>query len=173
MYRIIAILLVGIQAAGVLAPLGLVSIRATVHARVRAHVLSTVPVDQRTEIQCTASRYREIVRDEGKEIEVNGVMYDVISLRSVGEHMAIACVRDDAETAISRLIMGKRKEAAQQDPRMTGLFELLLRPGATPIHHNVPCELPSTSYVHVRQHSEHMHSQYAPAVPCPPPDRSV
>ncbi len=173
MYRIIAILLVGIHIAGVLAPLGLVSIRATVHARVRAHVLSTVPIDQQTEIRCTASRYREIVRDEGKEIEVDGVMYDVISHRAVGEHITIVCVRDDAETAISRLIMGKRKEAAQQDPRMAGLFELLMRPGIMPVHHHVPSVTPHASYVHVRPHSEHARSQFVTAVPCPPPDRSV
>ncbi len=155
------------------APLAIVTVRTVIHAQVRAMVLNAVPADERLTYVCTPERYQAIVRDDGKEIDVDGVMHDVIRLRTHAGTIEIECVRDDAETALSQIISGARRNAAASDQRLTTLFALLLRPGAPPDAWTIPePEYRRDMFAHACA-SDGMPEDHTPPVACPPPDRSV
>jgi hypothetical protein len=171
--RTMAGVLLVLQLLALAAPLAIVTVRAVIHAQVRTMVLHSVPVTDRVTYVCTQERYHAIVRDDGKEIDVDGVMHDVIRTRTNAGTVEIDCVRDDAETALSQIISGARRNAAASDQRLTTLFALLLRPGVPPAAWTIPAPTFRQDVSERIRTSEGMPHQYTPPVACPPPDRSV
>ncbi len=152
-------------------PLALVVVKKDVHRRIRNEVLRSVPEQQRETLLLSEEVYRSSLRDEGKEVEVGSVMFDIISVRDSAGIIVVSCLRDNAETAITLAIGQMRRAALSKDARVVSIMApLLVFAGAATHAADVLSITNYTSQTQCTERRALAMLQHSPAIPTPPPE---
>ncbi|MCX6140959.1 MAG: hypothetical protein NTX15_09055 [Candidatus Kapabacteria bacterium] len=107
-------------------PLAIVSVRWDVHRRVRSEIFAGITGESCVLFSLDKQSYSASLRDEGKELEVDGVLHDIVRLCKSRDRILVYCLQDDAETALTSSLKAKRIHAMQRDARGVALLSQLL-----------------------------------------------
>lgn len=137
--------------------------------KVKHEVLRKLPQSHLVAITLTANELAAAhFKDEGKEIEWKGRMYDIVSVKVVNGKVVLSCFDDHDETLMV-LAMKKMTEESNNSPYNIILneFELLA------IDHFTKPEIPACPALSTRLHFAEPAQRFLtfiPNVPTPPPD---
>ncbi|MBL0321901.1 MAG: hypothetical protein IPP80_05910 [Ignavibacteria bacterium] len=163
-----------VQAALLLAPLAITLVKHEVHRSVRNQVLASITPTDCEHLTLSLASFQQCLRDDGKELEINGVMHDIVRTTQVNDVILVVCVQDNAETALKNIIRLRRSDAMQRDARGVALLSALmstLTPTVLPnrwIETDPPC-VSNTFSCEVNERV-----LYVPRAPdTPPPERMI
>lgn len=108
-----------------LSPLALVLVRRYMHDEARMAVLSELALDKAETILLSAEGLSTALRDHGKELELNGTMFDIVTLTTSGTQVVVTAIRDDAETSLKLLIEKTHLGRMNNDSRVASLYSIL------------------------------------------------
>ncbi|MCA6363355.1 MAG: hypothetical protein IM638_09975 [Bacteroidetes bacterium] len=137
--------------------------------KVKHQVLTELSESHLVSITLTAGELASArFKDEGKEIEWKGRMYDIVSMKVEGGKVVLSCFDDNDETLMV-LAMKKMTDENNNNPYNTILneFELLA------IDHFTKTEIPARPDLFTRLHFAEPAWRvpaFIPNVPTPPPD---
>lgn len=163
-----------VQASLLLTPLAITFVKHEVHRNVRNQVLASITPTDCEHLTLSLASFQQCLRDDGKELEIDGVMHDIIRTTIVNDVVTVVCVQDNAETALKSIIRNRRTDAMQRDARGVALLSALLSsltPTVLPnrwIEYDPPC-VSNTFSCEVNERV-----LYVPRAPdTPPPERMI
>jgi len=112
--------------AAMLAPFALLVIRSSMRSEARKLALTQLSPSHAVSLDLTSAAFNDAIRDEGKELELAGVMYDIISVVHHTAFVHVVALRDNAETGLNKLIGIKCNNGMSKDKRTHSLFALIL-----------------------------------------------